>query len=864
MKQSRCIFCMSRTDRQEQVCPVCKKGIWEYQWKETYLEPYTRLYKKYMIGAALEDKKGTIRYMGYDLVLDQKVLIYAYDSELWEEKKERGAALLFGRFTLSGITAVKDYFKENGGGYMVTSFAEGITLEEYLKVHGRIPEERTVQMLIPVIRAVNSLHAAGIIHGNIAPENVIVSEEGNLCLLTDCSGYIRERSRDDDGQENSSEIQEEYKKFCVLEEECGDAFTAPEQLEEEGIQGPWTDVYALGAVWYEMITGHRPENAGQRRKKDTLKRPSRYTEVSQKTEKALMQAMSPDPQMRFFYLGNLLESMKLPREEVEREAGTIRHIWGEAWLETAGRTREQRKKGRFQGYLWKRLTAAGIALIFLAGAGMTGLYAYIRTHQPEYFGWKLEQARKKTDTRADEGIYEKEDPKYEEIKEFILKYGEAEEIFEDQSERRNTYYELEEDDLRYCPAEHSAAEKFYLDYRTVKEAVQYYMGIQGKMDLSQTSFYGSGCIDNNEEAAIAVYLNKTETYKVRTSGDEIEFNYDPLDKKLLDVQYQGSRQNCIRFLNKMLPLLTPETFLTEEEAAELMTTVTEEGDYKFLFLNARYQIHISHEEDFQDGDEKIYSVKVNSAESLYRSWYGFYLDHEEDDTVYAGNYERGSGRYEEFITYVKEHAVSEKEAETEADTALLDSKGALIYTLEEKDVLEWGEPCNNFRFFIKADELVKELKKMGYQMRKISEKRENTVEIQKYGAVLTYFGVVEHYQMEDEICLAVVKDLVNEDVLQMLVYREEGSDVLINTAAEDAAEAAGLGEQLSGEEEKELAADILEMEKETEEEGETRYLVIGNTTFMNAEYKNTGIGTYIVPAGRFDGQPYYWTQTGIE
>ena len=129
---------MSETNGQEQVCPVCKKGIWEYQWKEDYLEPYTKLKGRYLVGAASEEQQGEIRYTGYDLQMEQKVLLYVYEAELWDRVKEKEAALLFGKFDFSGITAVKDYFRENGKGYIVTSFAQGDTLEQYLKIHSSL------------------------------------------------------------------------------------------------------------------------------------------------------------------------------------------------------------------------------------------------------------------------------------------------------------------------------------------------------------------------------------------------------------------------------------------------------------------------------------------------------------------------------------------------------------------------------------------------------------------------------------------------------------------------------------------------------------------------------------------------------
>lgn len=853
MRQSRCIFCMSETGGQDQICPVCKRGIWEYQWKESYLEPYTKLREKYLAGAALEEDGDKVRYMGYDLVLDQKVLIYAYPSQIWERTKKKEASLLFGRFTQAGITAVKDYFSENGRGYMITSYAEGIPLEKYLKTHGRIAEERAGEMLLPAVRAVNMLHAAGLVHGNINPAHLFVTEESRICLLADCIHCAEEKGGASAGNEG------ETKKHQEAPRKKTDNYAAPELFENEGILGPWTDVYAFGSVWYEMITGHRPESASSRGKRGGLKKPSRYAEISQRTEEGLMQALAPDPQTRFFYLGNFLESMGLPWEELDREAGAVRHHWGNAWLEAAERTKE-RKNGRWmKGYVWKRLLAAAAALFCLAGAGGVGIYAYIQTHQPEYFQWKLEQARKKTDITPAQGIFEKDDEIYDEVKDFILKYGEREgeaaENPEEENERRNFYYELEETDAKNCPAAHTAAESFYLDYRTAKMAVQYYMDIKGKMDLSETSFYGSGYIDNNEDAAIAVFMNKEERYKVRLSGEEVDFRYDLLDGRLTGISFQGTRERCAYFLEKMTSLFAPETFLAGEEAEELMEMVPEEGAYIHLRISAKHEIIISHRDDYEDGDKEIYEAEIKPQESSFQSWYGVYLERVEAKTAYAGNYDRGGSRYQEFADYVKEHAVSQEKAGTEGSSRIIDQNDGEVYTLKEEDVLKWGEPCNDFRFSIKSQELVDSLKNNGYEMTKLSEKRENTVELQKYGAILTRFHVLEHYLMEGDICLAVVKDLVNEDVIQMMVYRKEGSGAELEEAAADAAMLAG---EFEPEDRERLVSDIREWQQTAEEENDVQIMSIGNVIFMNEEYKNTGTAVHIVPIRRFDGASYYW------
>ena len=114
---------------------------------------------------------------------------------------------------------------------MITTFPEGEGLENYIKKRHKIEEEEVIRLLRPVLRAVSGLHAAGQIHGNITPDHLMVMKDGTLRLLADCKGRVSEGNTD------------EYK--------------APEQQDSEGILGPWTDVYALCAVWYEMVTGHK-------------------------------------------------------------------------------------------------------------------------------------------------------------------------------------------------------------------------------------------------------------------------------------------------------------------------------------------------------------------------------------------------------------------------------------------------------------------------------------------------------------------------------------------------------------------------------------------------------------------------------
>ena len=94
MSRERCVFCMEEI-KEGAVCPACHKGIWEYDWKEEWLEPYTILKEKYLVGAVSMAGTDFVRYIGYDLILEQKVWLRVYSKDAWKEKgkKRQGSCL---------------------------------------------------------------------------------------------------------------------------------------------------------------------------------------------------------------------------------------------------------------------------------------------------------------------------------------------------------------------------------------------------------------------------------------------------------------------------------------------------------------------------------------------------------------------------------------------------------------------------------------------------------------------------------------------------------------------------------------------------------------------------------------------------
>ena len=85
MSRERCVFCMEEI-KEGAVCPACHKGIWEYDWKEEWLEPYTILKEKYLVGAVSMAGRGFFRFIGYVVKTEQKRWCAVYLKKDLEEK----------------------------------------------------------------------------------------------------------------------------------------------------------------------------------------------------------------------------------------------------------------------------------------------------------------------------------------------------------------------------------------------------------------------------------------------------------------------------------------------------------------------------------------------------------------------------------------------------------------------------------------------------------------------------------------------------------------------------------------------------------------------------------------------------------
>lgn len=189
--------------------------------------------------------------------------------------------------SVPGIVQVYDCFETGGITYIVMEYLEGMSLKEYLAARGKMTAEQALPVILQVASAMEAVHKAGILHRDIAPDNIYVlnpEEPENLKVkLLDFGAARCGADRYGRG-------------FSVI---LKPGYAPGEQYSSHGDQGTWTDVYALAAVFYKMLTGITPDNAMDRSVKDELKRPSRLrVKITKPMETALMNALQVNGQDR--------------------------------------------------------------------------------------------------------------------------------------------------------------------------------------------------------------------------------------------------------------------------------------------------------------------------------------------------------------------------------------------------------------------------------------------------------------------------------------------------------------------------------------------------------------------------------------
>ena len=296
-----CYNCFTDSLDEAGVCTRC--GYDGAKNREKFPQPLPQgsiLYGRYIIGRVLGQGGFGITYLAQDYQTKERVAIKEFFPDTMATRTggttvtpfsgERGENFAYGRNTFleeaktmaefldnPNIVRVHSYFEENGTGYFVMEYLDGVSFQQYIKDHGgRISWEETLKIMLPVLDALSAMHAKGIIHRDVTPDNIFITKDGSVKLL-------------DFGAARYSLGNVSRSLDVILKH----GFAPKEQYKRHGRQGPYTDVYSTAATIYYAITGAKPDDAIERSDEDTMPLPSTLgAKITLAQEKVLLKGLA--------------------------------------------------------------------------------------------------------------------------------------------------------------------------------------------------------------------------------------------------------------------------------------------------------------------------------------------------------------------------------------------------------------------------------------------------------------------------------------------------------------------------------------------------------------------------------------------
>ena len=305
MNKHFCPYCMNPVSDSDS-CPSCGLTAGTYTPNQNHLPPGTILNDRYLVGRVLGEGGFGITYIGCDLRLEMKVAIKEYfpvdkaqrisevsleisvpsthAQQSFRSGKERfleEARVMARMDKQPEIVGVRDFFECHNTAYIVMEYVEGTTFKQLVAQRGGgIPARELLPMVKPLFGALSNLHALGLIHRDISPDNLML-EQGRVRLID--FGCARQPEKG------------EATMTIVLKH----GYAPIEQYTNRG-QGPWTDVYALSATLYYCLVGQTPPQAMDRAVEDEIILPRKLgVDLTEEQETALLYGMGVKRRQRY-------------------------------------------------------------------------------------------------------------------------------------------------------------------------------------------------------------------------------------------------------------------------------------------------------------------------------------------------------------------------------------------------------------------------------------------------------------------------------------------------------------------------------------------------------------------------------------
>ncbi len=309
-------------------------------------------------------------YRAQDILLDRKVAVkilhknYSTDGEFVSRfRKEAQAAA---KLSHPNIVNIYDVGCDDSIYYIVMEYISGETLKDVIARQGKLPNDVAVRIAIDIGEALEQAHANGIVHCDIKPHNILVTKSGRVKVA-------------DFGIARAINTVTIINKESVL----GSVhYFSPEQAAGESVTAQ-TDIYSLGVVLYEMLTGHVPfegETAvsiALKHMQEEIPKPGKYnTSITPLLEDCVMKALQKDPAKRFANISEMIAELRLAQGFVSHKtAKTGRHDFATGLVPIAKPEKHVQEESKesvwapLLGWPVKKIVL-GVVLLFLLASGI--------------------------------------------------------------------------------------------------------------------------------------------------------------------------------------------------------------------------------------------------------------------------------------------------------------------------------------------------------------------------------------------------------------------------------------------------------------------------------------------------------------
>ena len=351
----RCLNCMEVYEDKFTICPYCGYMEGTPPKVASHLIPGTIIDDRYIIGTVIDHGGFGIVYKAWDSRLGITIAIKEYYPSglvnrvpgskgvivLGGEKRELyyagmkrflEEARTMARFEkIPNTVHVFGFLEENGTAYLIMEYLDGMPLNKYLKQFddGIMQIDDAIMIVKEIGKALSAIHKEKVIHRDISPDNIFLCSDGRIKLL-------------DFGAARLSSGEKSQTLSVILKP----GYAPPEQYRKKSRQGPKTDIYALGATLYKMITGKLPVESLDRLVEDSLEKPGKLNpEVEEWLDTVILTAMAKNPEARFSTMDKFIEALNHQKTVSLPEKRIIR----------------------------KRMLRSGIAILIILIAGITSL-----------------------------------------------------------------------------------------------------------------------------------------------------------------------------------------------------------------------------------------------------------------------------------------------------------------------------------------------------------------------------------------------------------------------------------------------------------------------------------------------------------